>query len=303
MHLSLTCACGARLEIDEKFRGQTITCPDCHKPLPTVQPPRAPKKTSAFALASPLLALIGAFTLVGPVLAVACGAWGLRSISRSGERLEGRRLAKVGIALGLVFSLLGAAAFFWADWIGLDGVVRGLEWADKLDYAGDLHIKHEETQGQGFSLDKPNGQWARFTGASAASGSGGDLLVLVHFRDDAYVLVQKGNADFRDDLKECGFKALEQLTESPFLRRLGRLKPADKFPDLGKPSAYKEVENADKLEIQLDTKLAGIPRTLMMRVQRVGGQLFVVTCLTRKHRFDRLEETFQKVLDSFAVEQ
>ena len=68
----------AGLEIDEKFRGQTITCPDCNKPLPTVQPPRVPKKTSVFALASPLLALIGAFTLVGPVLAIVCGGWALR---------------------------------------------------------------------------------------------------------------------------------------------------------------------------------------------------------------------------------
>src|SRR5262249_51769649 len=123
MSLSLTCACGARLEIDEKFRGQIITCPDCHKPLPTVTPPALPRKTSTLAIASPLLALIGAFTLIGPVLAVAAGLWGLRDIGRAPERLAGRRLAKTGIVLGLAFSVVSIAAFFWADWVGLDGLV------------------------------------------------------------------------------------------------------------------------------------------------------------------------------------
>src|SRR5579859_5391625 len=35
MAISLTCSCGARLEIDDKFAGQAIPCPDCQQPLNT----------------------------------------------------------------------------------------------------------------------------------------------------------------------------------------------------------------------------------------------------------------------------
>src|SRR5207244_6915712 len=124
---------------------------------------------------------------------------GLRAIGRSGERLEGRRLAKVGMGLGLFFGVLSVAAFFWGDWIGLDGVVRGLEWADKLDYTGDIKILQEQTQGRGFSLDRPTLHWGRFTGTTTTGSQQGDLLVLVHLRDDAFIIIQEGMAELKDD--------------------------------------------------------------------------------------------------------
>ena len=33
MAVSLKCGCGARLEIDDKFAGKVIPCPDCQRPL------------------------------------------------------------------------------------------------------------------------------------------------------------------------------------------------------------------------------------------------------------------------------
>ena len=300
MALSLTCACGAKLEVDEAFRGKIITCPDCQKPLPTVQPPRPPLKTSGFALGSILFALIGAFTFVGPVVAVVLGVLGLRSIRRAPDRLGGRRLALAGIFLGVGFGLLSVAAFMWADRIGLDRLARSLVWADQLDYSGDLEFTLEQVQGPGFFLKKPDRQWGRFTSPPSTAGQKGDSLVLVNVAEDAYILVLDGVADLQDDAKESRFKALDSLQASPFLRRLGRLGVNDKFPDL---KAIKEIPDSDGAEFQLEVKLAGIPRTLFLRVERQGGQLYVVVCMTRKHRFQKLEETFDQVLKSFKIVQ
>src|SRR5438477_8196278 len=83
MTLSLTCACGARLEIDAKFVGQTIHCPDCNRQLETGSPAAKPAHTSGYALASLVLALAGAFTLAGTVAAIVCGALGLKQIRQA----------------------------------------------------------------------------------------------------------------------------------------------------------------------------------------------------------------------------
>ena len=71
---------GPRLEIDEKFLGKDIPCPDCARPLPTKAPPTPPPldlpdqhRTSGLAILSLALALVGAFTLVGTLAAVVFG--------------------------------------------------------------------------------------------------------------------------------------------------------------------------------------------------------------------------------------
>src|SRR5262245_33563958 len=103
MTLSLTCACGARLDIDDKFAGQQINCPDCQRALQA--PVREPiKRTSGLALASIVLALIGAFTIVGTVAAVVVGILALLQLANHGDRLAGRGYAIAGIVFGVLFT-------------------------------------------------------------------------------------------------------------------------------------------------------------------------------------------------------
>ena len=96
MTISLTCACGVRLEVDDTFAGQTINCPDCQRPLATPKPERAGVQTSGFAIASLTLALVGAFTLIGTVLAVLFGVLALLGIRRDPDRVTGKGYA-VGV--------------------------------------------------------------------------------------------------------------------------------------------------------------------------------------------------------------
>jgi hypothetical protein len=255
-------------------------------------------------LASLLLALVGAFTLIGPLLAVACGLIAMRQIARAPQRLAGRGLAKAGVGLGLAFSVVSVAAFFWADWIGLDGLVRGLEWAHKIDYSGPLRDTQDDFRGGGFSLSRPSARWGKFGQPNTTSGDKEDRVVFVHLREDAYILVREGGTNGQDALETCRFTAEEMLMASPLLRRLGKLGHQDAFPKLNeKAGSYKQIPDTEILEIQLDVVLGGIPRTMLVRIQRMGNRLFVVAGLTRTHRFARLEETFRQALDSFKIEQ
>ena len=59
-------------------------------------PERLPLRTSGYALASVILALVGAFTLIGSAVAVVFGVCGLISISRNRGRLTGSAYAVFG---------------------------------------------------------------------------------------------------------------------------------------------------------------------------------------------------------------
>ncbi len=77
----LTCACGARFEVDDTLAGQDVFCPECQQPLKTPALDRPPQLTSGWALASVVLALVGAFTVVGTILAVLLGFYALLHIA------------------------------------------------------------------------------------------------------------------------------------------------------------------------------------------------------------------------------
>ena len=109
MTISLTCACGVRLEIDESFAGQTINCPDCQRAIVAPKPEPEGLRTSGFALGSLTLGLVGAFTVIGTLLAVVLGLLGLQSIRRAPERVTGRGFALAGIGLGVGLLVFGAA--------------------------------------------------------------------------------------------------------------------------------------------------------------------------------------------------
>src|SRR5437660_795244 len=89
MAISLTCSCGARLEIDDKFAGQVIPCPDCQRPLNTqTEEPTKDLPVSGLALASLIVALVGGF-LGGGLAAIALGYAALRQIAREPDKIGG----------------------------------------------------------------------------------------------------------------------------------------------------------------------------------------------------------------------
>src|SRR5437870_4919464 len=135
MTLAINCTCGAHLELDDRFAGQTIQCPDCQKPLQAPSLTSATLRTSGLALASLILALVGAFTVIGTMAAVVLGLLALRQIRRRPDQLTGRRIALAGIGAGALLTTVSLFAYMKADLFGLDRFMRGQLWAGKLDYS------------------------------------------------------------------------------------------------------------------------------------------------------------------------
>src|SRR5262249_42578922 len=158
MTLSLTCACGARLEIDDKFAGQPINCPDCQRAL---QVPAAPtagggRRTSGLALASILLAPTGAFTIVGTLAAVVLGVVALVQIAGKPDRLAGRGYAFAGILLGVVLTAGTLFAVTSIELFGLTALMSDAFWAGKLDFNGPIEIVRDR---EGYAVKRPNDKW------------------------------------------------------------------------------------------------------------------------------------------------
>src|SRR5260370_31071104 len=103
MALALTCVCGARFELDDTLAGQKITCPECQQTLKAPALRSMPPRTSALALASVVLALLGAFSGIGSAAAAVLGGMALARIGRQRERLAGVGLALFGLIAGIAF--------------------------------------------------------------------------------------------------------------------------------------------------------------------------------------------------------
>src|SRR5215467_1244077 len=120
----ITCACGARFEVDDTLAGQEVLCPECQRSLKAPALDRPPRVTSGWALASVVLALVGAFTVFGSLLAVLLGVIALVSIARNRRQIAGAGFAIFGICLGVAFTGLTLFALNTADVFGLDAWLR-----------------------------------------------------------------------------------------------------------------------------------------------------------------------------------
>src|SRR5579872_2104701 len=157
----LTCACGARFEVDDTLAGQEVLCPECQQPLKAPALERPPQVTSAWALASVVLALIGAFTVLGTLLAIVFGAVGLVSIARNRQRVTGTGFAILGICLGVLFTGLTVFALNTTDLLGLDAWVREHNLTERVDTSGPMEVVRVA---KGFAITRPTEKWGQVLG-------------------------------------------------------------------------------------------------------------------------------------------
>ena len=156
MALSLICACGARFEVEDTLAGQDVSCPECQQALKAPALRQTNQRTSDLALASTVLALVGAFTLIGSVIAVLLGCIGLIRIHRNREHVAGTGFAIFGIAAGTIFTALTLLAFSSNELFGLGGKLRRNLFADRVDTGGELTFKDADA---GFSITRPSREW------------------------------------------------------------------------------------------------------------------------------------------------
>jgi hypothetical protein len=296
MAISLTCACGARLEIDDKFAGKLIPCPDCSRSLQVAARPPAHQRTSALALASLAVALAGAFTFVGSIAGIALGYVARKEILREPERVTGLRFAEAGMAAGVAGLFLTLAALFAGDVVGIDSLLREFRWASKVEYdkvQPDGRIKRDN-QHNALSILPPSARWGlvRLDKIDART----DKLIITDLVDDAHITCLP--MDAADDLAAAKEKAVQRFLESDLVRALGR--PGERAASGGEPKATPVKDTNDVL---VDVRLGGFERTFLIRVfKQNGGETFVLAGGARKSRFERLQEDLRKALDTFKVE-
>ncbi len=316
MPLSLTCDCGARFEVEDALAGQTVSCPECQQPLkaPSVQRPTV--RTSGFALASFLLALVGAFTVVGTIAAVILGVVAVVGILRDRERVAGLCLASFGIGLGLVFTTLTLWAFTTGDLFGIGSSMRRFQMADQLEPADPKAPL--ESKENGFSLPRPSFRWLK------AKKEFQDLLIEPLLQKDAVLLLVRPDANaFVDVQAEAGGRIaffeetlVDQLRPPP---GAAQEKDQPNLPggdaDGARPPAITDVHvfdrednlpadgtGADQIQNRrVEFNLGGKPWTLLARAYQAGGKLYILRAYTESARYPRLKDEFVKMLDGFKV--
>ncbi|MBI3410390.1 MAG: DUF4190 domain-containing protein [Planctomycetes bacterium] len=306
MPLPLQCSCGARLEVDDKFAGQTISCPDCGRPLTAPLPPKPAATTSGLALASLLLALIGAFTLVGTLTAMVCGFLALRVIRRSPEPLGGKILAQAGLIAGGVFTLLTVAGFFFLDRLGLDGFLRSLDMAGKIVYDKNEKVAHSASAtGNNFSIELPNAAWGKLVSSSSTQAGRENLQEVALFNVwlDAQIVCLSDWKDRKLPLEACREEGTAMFKNSRLVKLLAHLSESASAPAVGEPRELRQLGDSEIQEFYLDMRLGGIERTFLVRVLRDKSTIGVVAGGARKTRFAKLEKQLREGIESFKWEK
>jgi hypothetical protein len=299
MPVSLTCSCGVFLEVDDRFAGQTITCPDCKKPLqaPSLEP--LPQRTSGWALTSFVGAIVGAFTVVVPFVSALVGLLALRQIARHRDRLTGWNFALAGIVLGLAFG--GAGLYAYRNGlIDPDRFINRLPLSGEVVMGGDpVIIRSRES----YSIERPSERWGIWHQKSSDDNVApvSEVLVLLNPSQDAYITCLVTRSD-DDDLSKAKEQALTEFREPNFSGSSDLLRDRPRLTE--RSSKILPTENDTKrMEVELEKTQVGQNRTYLARVlKKVGStDVYLVVASARKGRFHRLERELRQALDSFRI--
>lgn len=303
----LTCACGTRFEVDASLAGQEVLCPECQQPLKAPAADRPPLVTSGWALASVLLALIGAFTILGTVVAVLFGLIALVSIARHRDRLTGTGFAVFGICLGILFTVLTVVAFNAADVFGLESWMRERTMARKIDRTGPLEVIDKS---KGFAITRPTEKWGQVQGQESDDPAVGTIqnnldLLLMQLPRHAFIDVRV--------LPGRAFRTLEQA-ESDILAQLEAQRqqrnPFEDDEEMPPPTQIRRLgggrlpakDDMQGRDVELELRCAGKPWLALIRVYRRGnGRVYVVRAYAPKRRFEEIRGELESALNSFRI--
>jgi hypothetical protein len=297
MALSLSCPCGAGFEVEDTFAGQAIACPDCGAALkvPPLRPPRL--RTSGLALASVVLALVGAFTVVGTAVAAVLGAAALVSIARHRDRLGGAGYAVLGIVLGT--GLTALTGFVLSNGEVFDRL-RERVAGGEVDTTGPMEVVRPR---EGYAITRPSRAWGVATPDYAREMNAGDDLLLVNPARLAFLQVSRAETP-RETLDQFRDRYLDGY-------RLDRPDGPKKLDDFNHFTEYQLRETkrlpprdgAEVAEALFDVKQAGQSLTYQVRFvkPRGGTAVYVIAVWTHRRRLEQIEPEVRQALDSFRL--
>jgi len=293
MSLPLSCACGARFEVEEAFSGQSVACPECQQSIKVPLAGKARLRTSGYALASVVLALVGMFTIVLSAIAVVLGFIGLTSIARHRDQVTGTGYAVFGILLGVIFT---GVTLFGITREEIFDQFREKVRANEADYSGAMEIVRPQ---EGFAITRPSPRWGVWRDANEDQG-----LVLVNVGKDAYVQVLGQFARPDETIDGCMDDFIARLREpnaiAPNHKKMAgettavHVHESKRLPD---------VDGMQALEVRVDLRQAGIPLTYVIQVRKRVGRTraYVLSCWAHRRRFARAQPEMRQAIASFRL--
>jgi hypothetical protein len=208
----------------------------------------------------------------------------------------------------MVFTFLTLVVLWTSELVPVDGLLRAIEWAGKIEYTRHELIAITQSDGldlgQSSSIVRPSPAWGRstFTKSETPKERAHDL-VLVNPWEDAYIICLTQWLEGQvQTLEECRQEGQQKFLQSEFVTRvLGR--SASDTPPAGQDRERKQLPGTSTQEFLFDIRLGGVDRTFLIRVLRDGNRLYVIAGGTRKNRFPRLQPEITKALDSFKMEK
>jgi hypothetical protein len=301
MALFLTCDCGTRFEVEDTFAGQNVSCPECHGFLKAPAQARQPMRTSGYALASAISALLLMFTGVGTVLAVLLGLIGLVSIARHRDRLAGAGYAYFGIVWGLLFTGLTLVAYSTGELFGLGEGFRERLRGGQVERGGPLEVVREK---EGFAITRPSERWGVAKPELLQELEMDDRLMLVNAGKDSYLDVSVGSIgrqtltqykdqvvnSYRDGLEDQLFKG----KGGPAFKRGFKLRESRRLKPLG---------DAAVEEVLLDVRYMGQPMTFLIRViqEKDSDRVYIARGWSQARRYPQVQPEVEKAMDSFRL--
>jgi hypothetical protein len=304
MALSLTCACGARFEVEDTLAGQEVSCPECQQPLRAPALQVVPQRTSGYALASTVLVLVGAFTVVGTVLGVLLGVVALVSIARNRERVTGAGFAVFGIVAGLLFTGLTGLVLSNNELFGLDAWAREQMLRRQVDTTGPLEVVVAD---KGFTITRPSSRWGRVKDQLDDEAVGRfqenrDLL-LVQLARFAFVDVRVVHDLPLLTVQQCGHTVRDDFGADGAQNPLAADDEPDRPPVQARIESERRLPPAGKLEAREMVWQVHSGRrqfTFLVRLYKEpNGPLYIVRGYTQKRRFGGVKEELERALDSF----
>ncbi len=323
MPLALTCTCGARFELEDILAGQTVTCPECQQPLKAPALQQAPLRTSNLALASVVLALVGAFTLVGTAVAALLGFMALVDIGRHRDRVAGVGLALFGIIAGLGLTALTGFALFGGEVFVFAGSIREAMLAEQVDTSGDREIIDRDA---GFKITRPSKKWGVAVNKDIEDPFVQGLLhkdvdlLLVHTTRYVFVDVRREQANGRNlDAIQKSVLAefepeppdpLKAMNARPFRARGGPFAEDADAPFKPQGHTLPQVrnfaladDNGEAREVRVEVKCSGRTWSFLIHLMLTKtGKVYVVRAFApSKKTFQAAEPDFKLALDSFRI--
>jgi hypothetical protein len=311
MALALTCVCGARFELDDTLAGQTVSCPECQQALKAPALRSMPPRTSGLALASVILALLGAFTGIGTAAAAVLGALALTRIARQRERLAGAGLALFGLLAGIAFTALFVFAVFRPEVLGVAGTMRKRMLAGQVDTTGKLEYVD---QAKGFSISRPSKEW----GVAPSKDLEDPLLHPLLHKEADLLLVQVSRYVFVDvrshvinnarSLEQALQNVLEEFKPEPV--NINPFREVQDHDNFLHPTDYvvknsRDLDAGDGVqgrEVQVEVICGGQRWHFLIHLYLSKGRVYIIRAFAQGgRRFTAARPEFDKILDSFEI--